>query len=974
MSTRQDKHWRLIEQGGQGLAVDLPSKGTLILGSSPERAGFVLAGQGVEAAHCAIGCVKSGGWAVKDLGSQFGTFVNGTKVQSKRLKLGDTLVLGSVRLEIQEATQQAPQAPSPKPQAPQPTRPSAAGRQLGGYRIESTLGKGGMGEVVLALQESLHRHVALKLLSTKWASDREFVRAFHSEARSAAALSHPNVVVVYDVGEAAGQHYLAMEYMPGGSLEECVLKQGRLPWREVLNILHDAAAGLAYAESQGIVHRDIKPANLMLAASGAVKIADLGLALNVDEQGEGDSAEGRKTFGTPHFISPEQARGLAVDQRSDLYSLGATAYRLLSGRTPFQGETTREIVRARFIGDPPPLANSVPGMPEGLHRLVHKLMQREPAARFGSARELLSEVDLLRLRADHGTTEGEPAAGAPKGSKAGLWLGAVGLLAVLGALYFLMGEKDAPESIQESPDQVADSGAKPRDRGDASESEDSAAFFGDQNPSEELLDSTDSVEQKLLNLERDAIAELGRIPAELSVQERIVELELFIQRFAGTDTANLAQAEAERLRTSSLEAERLALARDQELQRALEALRTNIGWPQPATNPANLATLLERLGAVLPPPALAGAPAYLAGLLQLRDEIVAQLSARVQAELQAAEALAAAGDFGALRRSLASAGEVLWPGPATPGEPAVFGELRAKCQVFRARLEGLPAAELEYALRLRSRDRRQLASSLGPGSNLREEMLNLEFTPALARMQATREQLTTDESRADLGRVQGRFQAAQRALERLASSHAEGLWKRKSISVPKTEVRSYSREAISILPEGILVEEEDASALVRWADFARSEAALAQLFKSRLSRPWTQEESADIASLLSLPAIAKALELAGKDLLTDSQAELDSERVQRIMASFDETVAWIEEESGISSAQLAETQSRPAEQSAPQAALASILRERRALQVLTQALVAYQENLYSLCISLTETLLTDYSQTLLVQMLSNGST
>ena len=297
----------------------LPASGMLVIGASTERAGYVLSGQGVDDAHCAIGAVKGGGYAVKDLGSRQGTIVNGKKVASARLAAGDTLLLGSRELRVVDPSEPTPKpapppaAPAAAPEAPAPAHklPPGLPKKVGGYRVERVLGRGGMGTVLLAVQESLHRPVALKLLPTSLAADREFVARFQKEARAAAALNHPNVVVVHDVGEADGFHFLSMEYMEKGSLEERLTKTGKLPWREVLGILQDAARGLRFAEEKGIVHRDIKPANLMQNAAGTIKIADLGLATSVEA--EASESDGRKIFGTPHFISPEQARGETVD-------------------------------------------------------------------------------------------------------------------------------------------------------------------------------------------------------------------------------------------------------------------------------------------------------------------------------------------------------------------------------------------------------------------------------------------------------------------------------------------------------------------------------------------------------------------------------------------------------------------------------------------------------------------------------------
>ena len=351
----------LVNPSAPSASTPLPDRGRLTIGSSSDRADLVIASQGVADIHCIIARAKDGGWAVQDMGSDFGTLLDGQRVDVARLRAGQTLLLGSASLNVIDlaasaggATPQAPEEvappedhvkelpPSSPPPPKEPTPPPASEKsflEIPGYSIQETLGRGGMGAVFRARQDRLHRDVALKILSPRLAADTEFVRQFHREAQSAAALNHPNVVTVYDVGEAGGTHFLAMEYMDNESLEELLTKEGRLAWRSVADLLLGAARGLVYAESRGIVHRDIKPSNLMLNSAGQVKIADLGLAQRADDE----AGDGR-VFGTPHFMSPEQIRGETVDRRSDIYSLGATGYRLLSGYTPFEGVNSREIL------------------------------------------------------------------------------------------------------------------------------------------------------------------------------------------------------------------------------------------------------------------------------------------------------------------------------------------------------------------------------------------------------------------------------------------------------------------------------------------------------------------------------------------------------------------------------------------------------------------------------------------------------
>ena len=194
-----------------------------------------------------------------------------------------------------------------------------------------------------------------------------------------------------------------MEFMAGGCLETHLAAQGPLPWDEVLGILVDATSGLDYAESRGIVHRDIKPANLMRSEDGTIRIADLGLATSVESAVEMGASEGgkRRIQGTPHFLAPELVRGSPPGPRTDLYALGVTAYRLLSGKTPFDGKNSTEILKAALHETAPDLGELVPAAPPAVVSLVHRLIAREPDQRPASAAALRLEVqDILRSAQD----------------------------------------------------------------------------------------------------------------------------------------------------------------------------------------------------------------------------------------------------------------------------------------------------------------------------------------------------------------------------------------------------------------------------------------------------------------------------------------------------------------------------------------------------------------------------------------------
>jgi eukaryotic-like serine/threonine-protein kinase len=259
-------------------------------------------------------------------------------------------------------------------------------KTIAGFRVLHRLGVGGMSEVYLAFQESLHRHVALKVLRADFVGSEDHKKRFLQEARAVASLMHPNIVQVYDVGNFGATHYIAQEYVPGSNLQSYVDKKGALPLAEALSILWQATNGLQKAASIGLVHRDIKPDNLLLTPDGEVKIADFGLARS-NEQSQNLTAVG-VTLGTPLYMSPEQIQGQEVDSRSDLYSLGATAYYMLSGRPPFSGDSALALAMQHVQATPPMLNELRPDLPIGLVNLIHKLLEKAPENRFASALEL----------------------------------------------------------------------------------------------------------------------------------------------------------------------------------------------------------------------------------------------------------------------------------------------------------------------------------------------------------------------------------------------------------------------------------------------------------------------------------------------------------------------------------------------------------------------------------------------------------
>ena len=271
------------------------------------------------------------------------------------------------------------------------------GQVIAGFRVQLKLGQGGMGSVYLAEQERLKRPVALKVLPQHLlARDRKFVDRFMREARSAAGLAHPNLTQVYDAGEAEGLWYIAMEYIRGLGLNELVEQHGKSSPEEAIEIVLQAARGLAVAAAAGIIHRDIKPSNIMVTRDGVVKVTDFGLAKDTGE--DTNLTASGQVMGTPAYMSPEQGEGLDVDSRSDIYSLGATFFEMLTGTQPYRGNTALAIIRAHCDAPVPKLTDQVPGAPAELEAILLKMMAKKPADRFSDFPSLVAGLEAIQAK------------------------------------------------------------------------------------------------------------------------------------------------------------------------------------------------------------------------------------------------------------------------------------------------------------------------------------------------------------------------------------------------------------------------------------------------------------------------------------------------------------------------------------------------------------------------------------------------
>jgi eukaryotic-like serine/threonine-protein kinase len=284
-------------------------------------------------------------------------------------------------------------------------RESLVGRTIGHYRIIKALGEGGMGEVYLAQDEKLGRKVALKFLPSFYTKDRDRLRRFTQEARAASALNHPNIITIYEVGETNDHQFIATEFIEGETLRE---RLSRAPMKlgEALDVSIQVANALAAAHAVGIIHRDIKPENIMLRRDEFVKVLDFGLAkLSEAPAAVVDTQAGTKplirtdagtVMGTVNYMSPEQARGLVVDARTDIFSLAVVIYEMVAGRAPFGGATRSDLIVALLERDPPPLARFAPETPAELERLVMKALAKDRDARYQTAKDLL--IDLRGLK------------------------------------------------------------------------------------------------------------------------------------------------------------------------------------------------------------------------------------------------------------------------------------------------------------------------------------------------------------------------------------------------------------------------------------------------------------------------------------------------------------------------------------------------------------------------------------------------
>jgi serine/threonine-protein kinase len=264
------------------------------------------------------------------------------------------------------------------------------GKKLGKYEITAKIGQGGMAIVYKAIDTTLQRTVALKVMLPHLSTDAGFVKRFQQEAITAANLKHPHIVTIYEVGEQDSIYYIAMEYVPGRTLQQIIKKEGVLSLERTVKLFNQIADALTYAHRQGLIHRDIKPSNILVDTEDNVTLTDFGIA-KAAQYVTIVTGPGR-LMGTPQYMSPEHAEGKELDHRSDIYALGVVLYEMLTGKVPFSGETPTPILYAHVYKKPPPPRHLNPKIPKSVERVTLKALAKRPAMRYQSAVEMAQDL------------------------------------------------------------------------------------------------------------------------------------------------------------------------------------------------------------------------------------------------------------------------------------------------------------------------------------------------------------------------------------------------------------------------------------------------------------------------------------------------------------------------------------------------------------------------------------------------------
>src|SRR4051812_34091681 len=275
---------------------------------------------------------------------------------------------------------------------------AAAAAALGGpidfgprYKVERLLGQGGMGAVYLAYDQDLGRSVALKLVRPELMVHPEAMARFRQELLLASKISHRNILRIHDLGDAAGMKFISMAFVDGEDLHHLLLREGKLPIERMLNITRQLCAALDAAHAEGVVHRDLKPQNIMLGANDHVYVSDFGLAKSLGAVNS--MTQSGEMLGTPRYMAPEQVEAKSVDARTDIYALGLIFYEMVTGDVPFTAETTLQLMYKRAHDTPPAPKTVVPELPEWLNNVIMKCLERDPANRYQSTRDILTDIE-----------------------------------------------------------------------------------------------------------------------------------------------------------------------------------------------------------------------------------------------------------------------------------------------------------------------------------------------------------------------------------------------------------------------------------------------------------------------------------------------------------------------------------------------------------------------------------------------------
>jgi hypothetical protein len=708
---------------------------------------------------------------------------------------------------------------------------------------------------------------------------------------------------------------------------------------------------------------------LMQNHVGQTKIADLGLATHVEAE-EAQTAD-KKVFGTPHFMSPEQARGERVDHRSDLYSLGATAYRLLTGHTPFEGQSAREIVRSLLRDEPKSMKELAPDLSDDVVAFVGRLMKKDAAQRFASAAEVLREIERLRQPnpiAVSLKTEAPPA----KSSKGGLVFVLV-LLAAGGGTYYLWKQKQAGASVDPLRG-VNSSGANSSGANSSSANANRAAnpagaqpnagivpgpahpadaipgnAAGTQKPTTSPADKDDKELQLFEANAKVALLELMGKPMPPS--ERRDALRSLASQFQGTSAATEALEKADQITNNLISAETATAARKVEIDALIVRLRAAAKIEDRPPHPG-ISFLAMR--AVDGQQTFAQDPEFIAQRKSVESAVAKTAVLYAEEVMTQVGGDLERGDFDGAKQRL----EALMPLFVLPefplGEaPSGVSELFETGRTARERLHTLEATKVTFVEKREREDQVAVAAGFGGVGGLEHELRTLDFVAARTRLEALAKKLNGTGAQDLSLKLAQDCDRARAAIEVLAKECASGGWRRKSFTDPR-EKKVTTRNAVGADATGILYDAEGGAAgHVPWSAFGGNTKELSKLFFERCTREWTAEEMASIATLMRLNAVVEALEISGKMFDPSRKANFTEANAKDLLEAYVQAQTWATR--------------APATQPA-------LARELEAATLLASVLRQTTDGQWSTAVAGTERLIASYADTLLVRLMSNGKT